>query len=62
MCKVRQCGAILLTILDDNLLLVPTMARIVVGHEVVCELVAVRAKPTVQRPQLSFLGLTPIAV
>ena len=32
LCKVLQCSPILLTILYDNLLLVPAMSRIVVGH------------------------------
>jgi hypothetical protein len=61
-CKVLQCSSILLTILDDNLLLVPTMACIVVSHKVMCKLVAIRAEPTVQRSQLSFFSLASITV
>ena len=62
LCKVLQCSSVLLTILYDDLLLVPAMSRIVVGHKIMRKLVTVRAEPTIQSCELPFLSLASVAM
>jgi hypothetical protein len=51
-----------LTVLDDDLLLVPVVSRVVIRNKIVRKFVAIRAEPAIQRPHLALLRLKPVAM
>jgi hypothetical protein len=49
-----QRSPVLLTVLDDDLLLIPAMPCVMISNQIVGELMAIRAEPAIERSQSPF--------
>ena len=60
--EILQRSAILLAILYDDLLLIPTMPRIMICDQIMRELMAIGAEPAIEGPEFALFSLAAVAV